>query len=63
MEKYVPFESAAGVAVQIDHAGQLRTGTDVGLVVAAFQFEALLVYQLEVIAFNFHAMTFELLLS
>lgn len=47
-EEGVPFESAAGVAVQVDHAGHQLAGTDDRLVETALKFKFLLVYELDV---------------
>lgn len=52
MGERVPFEPAAGVGVEVDHAGQQFAGSDDWLVETALQFKALLVGQLEISALD-----------
>ena len=49
----VPLDSAAGVAVEVDDAGKIFAGTVVGLIMTALKYEALLVEDLNILAFDF----------
>jgi hypothetical protein len=55
----VPFESTAGVAVEVDDAGEVLTGPIVGLVVTALQLQPLLVRDFNVRSFNLHRVPLE----
>ena len=55
----VPLDSAAGVAVEVDDAGKIFAGTVVGLIMTALKYEALLVEDLNILAFDFDGVSFE----
>ena len=55
----VPLDSAAGVAVEVDDAGKIFAGTVVGLIMTTLKYEALLVEDLNILAFDFDGVSFE----
>ena len=55
----LPFEPAAGIAMEVYDAGKVFAGTVVRLVVTALQFQSLFVNYLNIGAFDFHGVPFE----
>jgi len=59
MAQEVPLESAAGVPVEVDDAGEILAGTVVGLIVTALKDESLLVQDLDIFSFYFNGVPLE----